>query len=135
LYSTSPSTSTLSWSDLQLSEDSSSGQEGPSSKLEDPVKGAAFDSPPSTWRLPREESSSGQEGPSSKVEDPDKGTFDPQPSTWRLPPEESSSGQEAPPTSMVSKAVQVSPSKLEVDAPFTPPTRPAKKAKKESKLR
>jgi len=103
-----PSTSTLSWSDLQLSEDSSSGQKGPSSKLEDPVKRAAFDPQPATWCLPPEEFSIGQEGPSSKVEDSVKGAdFDPQPATGRLPREGSPSGQEAP----------------------------AKKAKKESKLR
>jgi len=93
-----------SWSDLELSDDSSSGLLGPSSKVGAPVKGA-FDPPPSTWRR-------------------------------RLPLEEpASSGDDGPPPSKVAKAVKASPSILELDTPFTPPNTPAKKAKKESKLR
>jgi len=93
-----------SWSDLELSDDSSKAHQGPSSKVGATVKGA-FDPPPSTWRrqLP--------------LEDP------------------ASSDDEGPPPSKVTKAVKASQSILELDTPFSPPKTPAKKAKKEGKLR
>jgi len=46
-----------------------------------------------------------------------------------------SSDDEGEPPAKVTKAVKASQSILEMDKPFTPPNTPAKKAKKEGKLR
>jgi len=90
--------------------------------------------------LSDDDSSKAHPGPSSKVGATVKGAFDPPASAWRrkLPLEDpaSSDDEAGPPPAKVTKAVKASQSILEMDnTPFTPPNTPAKKAKKEGKLR